>query len=409
MPDSQVNRLDKIRSAAEELNAAVADLRSDDPSKAQLEGIVEIAQRIVSAARDPADQGLEVFRQISLITANRLFWEWGVFDEIPREGSISYRDLAARVAADVNVLSRIGGVLVSSGVLDLVDSDRLAHTPHSLIFTKGEQAGFVYQMAWDNGFTSYAQLPRYFEKYGRNEPQTENHVPVTFAAGAPELTYWELLQQDPPRMERFIKAMAPLEASMPITGIYDFATAIAAGQANGTSSDRILFVDVGGGKGHAIKAIHGETPSLPLTQFVLQDRPEVIKTVEELDDPGLRDVKKMAINFHQSQPIQGALIYFIRRCLHNYSDKAATNILRRLVEAMADDSKVLLQEEIMSSPPNRTAAMLDLMMLNFGGKQRTLDCWTSVVSAAGLRISGVFRAKEAWSSLGVIECVKAGN
>ena len=68
-------------------------------------------------------------------------------------------------------------------------------------------------VSWDNAMASYATLPQYFQKYGRKEPQTQDHVPVTFAAGMPELTYYELLKRDHARRERFTKAMGPLEES----------------------------------------------------------------------------------------------------------------------------------------------------------------------------------------------------
>ena len=102
----------------------------------------------------------------------------------------------------------------------------------------------------------------------------------------------------------------------------------------------------------------------------------------------------------------GALIYWIRRCLHNYGDAVSTNMLRKIADAMAPDSRLLLQEDIMENPPNHMAAMLDFMMLGFGGKQRTLQTWEEVIGNAGLRISSISKGKGPWRSLAVIECVK---
>jgi O-methyltransferase domain len=100
-------------------------------------------------------------------------------------------------------------------------------------------------------------------------------------------------------------------------------------------------------------------------------------------------------------------VYWIRRCLHNYGDHVSVNILKKVVEAMADDSKVVIQEDVMDNPPSNSAAMLDIMMLGFGGKQRTLETWQKVISAAGLQISSVAKGNGPWKSLCVIECVKA--
>ncbi len=101
-----------------------------------------------------------------------------------------------------------------------------------------------------------------------------------------------------------MRAIAPLEESQPIAGIYDFGWVVAKAQAE-LDSKRLLFVDVGGGKGQSIKAIHKENPGLPLSRYLLQDLAEVIETVKALDDPELREVQKMAIDFHREQPVKG--------------------------------------------------------------------------------------------------------
>jgi hypothetical protein len=161
---------------------------------------------------------------------------------------------------------------------------------------------------WENNFVPYARFPEYFQKYGRKEPQTINHVPNTFAYNCPDMGYYEMLEHDPPRMKRFMPAMAAIESRMPIAGIYDFGWLVAQAEAN-PGAERPLFVDVGGSKGQAIVAIHREFPNLPLKRFVLEDRPEVIKEVEIINDENLRPVKKIGIDFHKDQPVKGKRPY----------------------------------------------------------------------------------------------------
>lgn len=100
----------------------------------------------------------------------------------------------------------------------------------------------------------------------------------------------------------------------------------------------------------------------------------------------------------------GALVYYIRYCLHDYGDDVAVNILKIIANAMSPDSKLLIAEQIMANPPSAHAAALDLLMLNVGGKERTRDVWTKVISEAGLAVVNI------WSSAvdahAVIECVK---
>lgn len=118
------------------------------------------------------------------------------------------------------------------------------------------------------------------------------------------MTYYDILRADPARRETFMKAMLPLEESMPIGGVYDFSWVVAHAHAEPDPA-RILLVDVGGGKGQAIKAIHKEFPGLPLSRCLLQDLPEVIETVRALGDPTMQELQTMGIDFHREQPVKG--------------------------------------------------------------------------------------------------------
>jgi hypothetical protein len=73
---------------------------------------------------------------------------------------------------------------------------------------------------------------------------------------------------------------------------------------------------------------------------------------------------------------------------------------------MADDSKLLIQEDVKDNPPSFMAAMLDVMMMVFGGKQRTIENWTKLLDEAALEISSVAKGVGPWKTLSVIECVK---
>lgn len=158
-------------------------------------------------------------------------------------------------------------------------------------------------------------MPEYFEQYGRNEPQTTNHVPMSFAYGKPDLSFYEIVGEDEAWVGSFLKGMAHVESRMPVTaGIYDFSWLVAEAsrsrsQSQPDSVDRAVLVDVGGGKGGAIKAIHREFPALPIHRFVLEDRPETLEAGRLLldEDPELEGVQRVALDFHRDQPVKGEL------------------------------------------------------------------------------------------------------
>jgi hypothetical protein len=151
----------------------------------------------------------------------------------------------------------------------------------------------------------YVHLSQYYEQYGRKEPKTQTHNPFTFANGHPEKQVWEIMHSNPQRMKDFMQSMHTLEQHLPITGFYDFAWLAETAAAD---PERVLFVDVGGGKGQAIKAIARENPFIPLTRCVLQDRPDTLEEVKAIDDEGIRGAVLQVHNFHTEQPVKGMLL-----------------------------------------------------------------------------------------------------
>ncbi|KAJ0164647.1 Demethylsterigmatocystin 6-O-methyltransferase, partial [Colletotrichum tanaceti] len=245
------------------------------------------------------------------------------------------------------------------------------------------------------------KLPEYFAKYGRREPATRTHTPYSFARGRPEKEIWELHQENPEQVKKFMKGMEMVQQFVPLGGIYDFGW-VKSKLSEG--NDNPIFVDVGGSKGHAIKAILEENPFLPAERVILQDRDEVIEQVTALKDPGLEHVKLQVHDFYAEQPVKNAPIYWIRRCLHDYGDDDSVKILSRLSHAMGSDSKVLVVEYVLQNPPPSVGAMTDFGMMNIGGKERTAADWEAVVARAGLKIERIHGLDK---KMQVIECAKA--
>ncbi len=97
-------------------------------------------------------------------------------------------------------------------------------------------------------------------------------------------------------------------------------------------------------------------------------------------------------------------MYYIRRCLHDYGDEDAVDILRQISGAMAADSRLLIVEQVMTSPPAAFAAAANIFMGSLGGKERTLDDFRAITAAAGLEVQKVW--PNPGTEAAVIECVK---
>lgn len=103
--------------------------------------------------------------------------------------------------------------------------------------------------------------------------------------------------------------------------------------------------------------------------------------------------------------VPGALVYYIRRCLHDYGDDDCVEILEQIRKAMAPDSRLLIVEQVLGNPPSPFAAANDVWMATIGGKERPLESFDAIASRAGLKIAKVHPTPG--SEVAVIECKKA--
>ena len=190
-------------------------------------------------------------------------------------------------------------------------------------------------------------------------------------------------------------------AMHPVVAIYPFGDALQ----HGNREDRILAVDIGGGRGLAMLELRKNCPNLK-GDLMLQDRPYVLDEIEEKDLPG---VAKMSHDFFTPQPSQchGAQVYYIRRVMHDWQDADAALILKNIVPAMAKDSKILVSDMALPEPITERdsgAVWLDIMMLAIGGKERTKTDWELLGKQAGLVCKKVWQ-EDRFGPLCVVEYV----
>lgn len=196
-------------------------------------------------------------------------------------------------------------MLVSTGKLHSPETGFVSHTPSSLAFMKGGSTGIIFRHFFDVHLTGWASWPAFFDKYGSSEPKDQTHNPLAFANGADgQRKYWEIFaDRGGEFIANFAESMEKLQKVLPITGIYDFTWV---GQYARDNVEGLLIIDVGGGKGHILRAILAETPEIPPARCILQDRADVIQEVEKLaDNSQVENFQNMAIDFHKDQPVKG--------------------------------------------------------------------------------------------------------
>lgn len=108
-------------------------------------------------------------------------------------------------------------------------------------------------------------------------------------------------------------------------------------------------VDVGGSHGTLSIALCSAFPALSCT---VQDRAEVVEQAKQANmHPAIEGhISFMAHDFFEEQPVKAAAVYVLRWILHDWSDTYAIKILRALVSALVETSRVLICEVVLPKP-----------------------------------------------------------
>ncbi|EKG17904.1 O-methyltransferase family 2 [Macrophomina phaseolina MS6] len=392
-----------LAALADELAALARNYKgpSSTDGPAQRQKILGLTKQINDAVREPREVSQEYREVMAEMGALRLLVDWKTFDHIPcLPESISYCDLAARVHAEEPLLRRLVWMLVSRGMLRQVGEDRVAHARFSDAFASGDPRGAWFKVAYDSGNVVYSQWRNYFAKYGRKQPTQPTHNPHAYAYGQEDKTFFEIVQGE--RLGDFLTTMQTLEHLLPVRGMFPFTWIVQ--NTHLVSDDAALIVDVGGGQGQALRQIMQECPDIPAERVVLQDLPSAIEEAKATDIAELRGVKKMPHDFFDEQPVKGALVYYIRRVMHNWSDENNARILGHIREAMAPESRILITEQVMANPPPPEASCLDLLMMGLGSQERTEKDWYFLADAAGLELVKIWKSPQ--TAVAVIELTK---
>lgn len=99
----------------------------------------------------------------------------------------------------------------------------------------------------------------------------------------------------------------------------------------------------------------------------------------------------------------GALIYYIRRCLHDWPDADCILMLQNVAAAMTPNRSRLLIAEIVvpESGPDPEAAWMDITMMTFAGQERSEKQWRALLEEAGMELRRTLLAEG--TNWGVVE------
>ncbi|PVH79658.1 o-methyltransferas-like protein [Cadophora sp. DSE1049] len=346
------------------------------------------AQKLLSTIRGPYDSIFAHLENVSHTGAIRALSEMGVFRALPRDGtSMKASELAEKLKVDELLLVRLMRAATVIGPFKETGPQDYAHTPYSLVYTiPALEAGL--SLMTDEYLTSKLHFAMFFKKNGWQNPTSPTNNPYTFTHRTNGKTMWEFMAQFPDRTEAFNAAMQAQTAGLGwIVGIFPFEAELSKVP---TDDETVLVIDIGGGRGQATVEIRTLTKEIK-GRVILQDLPDV---VNEISEP-LPGIELMKYNFFEPQPVKGALIYYIRRCLHDWPDADCIKILKNIAAAMdASTSRLVISEVIIPEQGvDLETVWSDLTMMTFAGCERTLQQWEALLDAAGLRLEKTYGAK----------------
>jgi hypothetical protein len=322
----------------------------------------------------------------------------GALQAIPADGSTSFSELAKNTSASPALLERLLRYTLVTGFLSVNDKGQYAHTANSLPYIQGAADPMI--VFYDTILLPLMRLPEYLKLRGDRvdfeDEDSSRYNLTSFHVGQEGKMFFEIIGQDPDMVLKFQQLLAGTEFINPFTGVYDF------GKLATSEPGRAVFVDVGGGRGHAIAKMLEALPEIKPEQCVLQDRPEAIELAQKSDDiPST--IQFMPYDFFTPQPVKGAKAYHLRFILHDYSDVNAVKILKQIVPAMAPDSKVLIGEQVIpeTGAPG-LSGLMDIFLLSMAGKERTEAGFAKILDQAGLKLDAVYPTSEG-RTFGIVE------
>ena len=303
----------------------------------------------------------------------------GVADALTA-GPLQIEELAARVGADPDALSRLLRALISKGIFRRRRDGR--YELNSLARTLRSDAPI--SMTWAAQFYgSQEQRERWTLMVDAIRtgvsvvPALRGKESFDYFAGQPELA--ELFNQTMTSVSQLTDG--------PLVAGYDF------------SAYRTI-VDVGGGHGPLLAAILAGAPA---SRGVLYDLSTVVASAPTLlRERNVADRVRIAEGSFFDDVPAGGDAYILKNIIHDWPDDKAVQILRNVRLAAGPDATVLLVELVIPEHDRDfPGKWVDLeMLLNLGARERTAAEYRDLLDQAGFDMTRVVQTA---SPLSVVE------
>lgn len=410
-PDPPSRDVTATRATLESLAAELLDMsKTFEPQDGQLFSmepeIVQKARAFIAVAQAPMDFAMATTTSVIGAAVIRTLTQVGALQAIPSPDGATAQQVVQVTGAQESLVERLLRSVVSVGFLTYESQHGIyKHTLLSMPWAQPQSlASDMFNFCYDSCLAPMILLPDWLEHNNIDHPSEPTgdtagtHNPLTYRHGTEGRSVFETLAQNPENLSVFGRVLKAAANLKPLTGIYPWERLADA------DPKKPLFVDIGGGPGHAIGAILGAYPNLPASGFFLQDLPKVIELAKQSLPAG---VKSQAHDFFTPNPVKGAKVYHLRACLHDWPDEMCVRMLKCVVPAMSEDSRLLIVECLLPTDPRDDAGGLmgfqDMAMMCLGGKERTEKGFGRIVREAGLVVEKIWEGEKIGRFV-VVEC-----
>ncbi|HET7584755.1 MAG TPA: methyltransferase [Gemmatimonadaceae bacterium] len=303
--------------------------------------------------------------------------ELGVADRID-DAPRAVADVASDVGAHAESLKRVLRLLGAHGIFEVRD-DTVGHSAASRLLRTDHPQSM-------RSFVRMIGMPTNWSIYGALEHAVRSGRPA--AEHVLQGSYWGHFESDPEDARVFNAAMEAKARGQvaAVVAVYDFGGAATIG-------------DIGGGRGHLLRAVLDAAPG---ARGVLFDLPRVVNDLTALASDRL--TLQPGDFFHDALP--ACELYMLMEVIHDWNDDDALRILQAVRRAAPPQARVLLLETMISDAPGPDwAKMLDIHMLALlGGLQRTRQEYAHLLEGAGFTLR---RQIDTRAGISILEAVAA--
>lgn len=377
--------LHSIEETAKAIAALATGFDGDTSRRARLLAQIDKLRYLVEGPTDPI---LTQWASVTTISALSILTSTGTLAAIPRSGTVSSTELATKTGLDESVIARCMRLICIQGIACEPAPDRYSHDAKSLAFIEGHSK-HLFNTLLDH-IDPFLKSPEYFRTHNSAALRDVRHAPYSYGHGRDGIAYYDVISEKQERLEAFNGTLALINETLPILGMFPFSSLKAQVE---VEPHRPFIVDVGGGIGEVLKEIQKEAPAGFGAQMILQERPDVLRS---LDDEAIPHITKMEHDFFTPQPVKDAHVYLLRRVLHDFYEPECVQIVRHVASAMAPDSRLLIGDFVL---PEKTHLgddtflyWMDFAMMMLTGKEKSAEEFRSILDEAGLEMVKI------WSS-----------